>query len=926
MARLRQLFHRLYNVLRPGRSEPDLEREVASHLSLLEEEFQRRGMMPEDARLAARRAFGGVEQAKELHRDARSILWLDDARRDVRYAAQLLRRTPVFALTATLSLAIGIGATTTIFTVANTLLLRAPAGVADPDRLVELYHTDDASRLVAPVVPYSIYRDIAPLATTLDGVYAYQLDVQPVSVRVAGGAERAFADIVTANYFAVLGVPAAAGRVFGAREGEGEHVTPPGSQAPKADRTQPEPVVVLSHRFWTRRFHADPAIVGQTLWLNSRSFTVVGVASDGFRGTSVVAPDVWVPAGATEMLTPGASLSWMQVMVGARLKAGVSRRQAAAEIDVFGRTIYGKHPRLFERLGGGAPVQARPRLRLAGASPIPGNLRGLVAGFLALLMGLVSMVLVIACANLAGVMLARGSARRLEIAVRLAIGAGRARLIRQLLTETLLLFVLGGAAGLLLARWMTSLLVARLLPAFPVPVSLSLPLDGRVVAFTTGLSLIAALLAGLAPALQASKADVVSALKDETQGPADRLRLRNAFVVAQVAFSILLVVAAGLLGRALDRVSVTDRGLDPRGVELASLDLSIAGYTEATGPAFARALVERVRDLPGVQAATVADQAPRPGVTRGMLGDTLTVPGVTPPNGQPFMASWTIVEPGYFAALRIPIVAGRDFSPADRAGEPAVVIIPEVTARQLWAGQNAVGKYVLSQNPFRPNGPTGPALPPRSLLVIGVVKDLKSNAPRGETSRLAVYAPLQQRYSPHLTIIARSADGRRLANDIRALVQSMDPNLAILAARTLEEEMTGPVETQLRVAASVSGSVGIVSLLLAAIGIYGVTAYVASRRTREIGIRLALGARRADVLGMILRQGMALVAIGSAIGLMLAAAGSRLLTRLLFGVPPLDPLTFGGAAALFAVIGLAACYLPARRATRIDPVVALRYG
>ena len=906
MSRLRRLLHGLYNVVRPGRGEPELAREVASHLTLLEDEFRRRGMSIEDARFAARRAFGGVEQVKELQRDARSFPWLDDARRDLRQATRLLLRNPIFALTAALSLAIGIGATTTIFTVANALLLRAPAGVADPDRLADIYNVEEGNRFAGPMVPYPLYLDIPQHTTSLDGVYAYQAEVQPISLRVTGGAERIFSNIVTPNYFTVLGVSSAAGRLLTPGEGEG------------ADAG----VVVLSYRFWTRRFNADPGIVGQSLWLNSRAFTVVGVATEAFRGTSVVAPDVWVPAAAAPLLSPGIlSPSWMQVMIGARLKPGVSLKQAAAEVEVLGRTLYRKYPKI-ERLGRG---EIRPGLGLASASPIPGNLRALVAGFLALLMGLVSMVLVIACANLAGVMLARASARRLEIAVRLAIGAGRGRLIRQLLTETMLLFVLGGAAGLLLARWMTSILVAWLLPEFPVPVNLSLPLDGRVVAFTTGLSLVAALFSGLAPALQASKADVVSALKAETQGPADRLRLRNAFVVAQVAFSILLVVAAGLLGRALERVSVTERGFDPRGVELASLDLSLAGYTEATGPAFTRALVDRVRDLPGVQAATLADQTPMPGVIRYMLGDGLTVPGVTPPNGQPFfMASWTTVEPGYFATLRIPLVAGRDFSTADRAGEPAVVIIPEATARQLWPGQNAVGKYLVWQTGQR-TGPSGPARPPKNLLVIGVAKDLNAATPHGENSPLAVYAPLQQRYTPHLTILARVADGRRIMSEIRALVQSMDPNLPILTARTLEEEITGPVETQLRVAASVSGSVGLVSLLLAAIGIYGVTAYVASRRTREIGIRLALGAQRADVLAMILRQGMVLVVIGAAVGLMLAAAASRLLIRLLFGVPPLDPVTFGGATLLFVIIGLAACYVPARRSTRIDPVVALRY-
>jgi predicted permease len=681
---------------------------------------------------------------------------------------------------------------------------------------------------------------------------------------------------------------------------------------------------VLSHRFWSHRFDADPSVIGRTLWLNGRPFTAIGVAAETFRGTSVVAPDVWLPVDATRFLAPGSSPSHLQVMAGGRLKPGVARAQAAAEIEVLGRAIYEKHPTIAVRLGRGNPVRIHPGLRLAAASPIPGNLRRLVAGFLALLMGLVSMVLVIACANLAGILLARGRARRVEIAVRLALGAGRSRLIRQLLAETLLLFVLGGAAGLLLARWLTTVLVSRLLPEFPVPVNLSLPLDGRVVLFAMGLSLVAALCSGLAPALQGSKADVVSALKAGIQGPADRLRLRNAFVVAQIAFSILLVIAAGLLGRALQRVHATDAGFDPRGVELASIDLSLAGYTEATGPAFARTLLQRVRELPGVQSAAIADATPRPGVIGGMFGDTITVAGVTPPNGDPsFMATWTIVEPGYFSTLRIPLVAGRDFTAADRSGAPSVIIVPAAVARQLWPGQNAVGKSVVYQTGRR-SGPGGPPLPPVSLEVVGVAKDLKGDGPRGPASMVQAYAPLQQRYTPRLTIMARDAGGRRTAADIRGVVQSLDANLPILSARTLEDEITGPVQTQLRVAASVSGSVGIVSLLLAAIGIYGVTAYLVGRRTREIGIRLALGAHRGQILGMILRQGMALVAIGSAIGLLLAAAASRSLTRLLFGVPPLDPVTFGGAALLFAAIGLAACYVPARRATRVDAMNALR--
>jgi predicted permease len=902
MARLKRFFRRLSNVVRPGRLEPDLARELASHLRLLEDEYRRRGMAPEDARLAARHAFGGVEQTKDLHRDARSFVWMDDARRDLLYAARLLRRNPVFALTAALSLAIGIGATVTIFTVGNGLLFNAAPGVAQPDRLVDIVRSQKALFGVFPG-SYPEYLDVRQRATTLDGVYVYQLELEPMSLGGAGvssGAERVFGNFVTANYFAVLGVPPSVGRLFSEQDSE-----QPGASA----------FAVLSHRFWTRRFNADPAILGQTVLLNGHPLTVVGVAREGFRGTSVVAPDLWLPATMIETVRPG-KVSLMSrrspwLMMGARLKPGVLVRQASAEMDTLGRALEREHP----------DENRDVELRLAGASPIPANLRVVIAGFLALLLGLVSLVLVIACANLAGILLARATARRREIAVRLAIGAGRMRLVRQLLTETLLVFVLGGSAGLLLARAMTSLLLLAL-PAFPVPVAISLPLDGRVIVFATGLSLIAALLSGLAPALHASKADVVSALKDESQGPSDRLRLRSAFVVAQVAFSILLVVAGGLLVRALDRAGSIDRGFDPRGVEVASLDLALAGYTDATGPVFVRDLVARVRELPGVQSATaVAGALPTGGRTRRELRPGRGGPPPHAPHS--FDVDWNVVEPEYFATLRIPLVAGRDFSAADRAGTQPVAIVSATAARRFWPGkasQEAVGQPL----PREAGGPWGTPNAMRTLLVIGVARDVKS--PGRDDARSLVYAPFQQQYESNVTILARASRGQRIAAEIRALVASMNPNLPIIVSQTLEDQiMSGPVVTQLRVAATVSSSVGIVGLLLATIGIYGVTSYAVMRRTREIGIRIALGAQRADVVGMILRQGMSLVAIGAAIGLTLAAAASRLLTRLLFGIPPIDPLTFAGAAVLFAAIGLAACYVPARRAIHINAMEALRY-
>jgi predicted permease len=905
MSRISSLWR---NLVHRDRVERDLDDEVRAAFELLVDEKRRAGLPPAEARRAATLELGGVESVKEQVRAARTGALADAFVWDVRYAARLLRRNPLFALTAALSLAIGIGATVTIFTVANGLLLRAAPGVASPDRLVDISRTELGQPLANPLLSYRTYLDLVERMSTLEGLYAHQGNLESMTMGSGGDAERIFATIVTANYFDVLGITPTAGRLFGPGDSEGRGASP---------------IVVLSHAFWERRFNADSSLLGRTIQLNGSPFTVIGVASDGFWGTSVVSSDVWVliDAKAFDNFFFSARRSeWG--MVGGRLRSGVSTQQAAAELDAVRLALEREYPDVYSSQG----------FLLARASPIPPGLRFVLAGFLGLLMAMVLIVLIITCANVAGVLLARAAARRREIAVRVALGAGRARLVRQLLTETVLLFILGGASSLLLARGMTSLLL-KLLPVFPVPVALSLPLDGRVLAFAIGLSLAAAVLSGLAPALHVSRADVVSGLKADSQGPSDRSRLRNAFVVAQVAFSILLVITAGVLGRAMGRVPSIDRGFYSNGIEAASIDLSEAGYTEATGLLIARELLDRLRAMPGVEAATLADQVP----LRGMVVSPLRAPGVPPPAGRPFFgANWNLVDSGYFETLRIPIVAGRAFNHADGAGAQPVAIIAESGARLLWPGRDPIGQYVQWQDP-RSEGRGAVT----TLQIVGVARDLnygdsgvRESRGGGMAPPIVVYVPLQQRYTPRITALMRMADGQHAAQGLNALLASINRNLPPVAVQSLDiaeaagnvvAKGSGPVQVQLRVAAAVAGSVGLVGLFLAAIGIYGVTAYSVARRTREIGIRIAMGAQRGDIVGMVLRQGMSLVAAGSVLGLLLAAAGTRLLTRLLFGASPLDPVTFGGAVVLFAVIGLAACYVPARRATQIDAMEALRY-
>ncbi len=893
MAAYRRFLLRLMNALGVARPEADMSREIASHLGLLEEEFQRRGMTADEARRAARRAFGGVEQAKDLHRDARSFRWIDDATRDLRHAARLLRRNPLFAATAACSLAIGIGAGTTVFTAANTLLLRTAPGVADPNRLIDINRSMEEVGVES--IPYAQYLEIRDRVTLVEKVYAYELNLTPMSLTGLPGqsvAEAVFANRVSPNYFAALGVAPAAGRVFGDDDAAA--------------------VIVLSHGFWRRQFGGDPSVIGKSLRLNDGPYTIVGVAAEAFHGNTVLAPDVWVPADRPRPLD--------FALVGGRLRPGVSASEAAAELQAIGFSLEAGRSSGFGAQDTGAQPRG-VRLTVSRSSPIPAGVRILVGGFLALLMAIVTLVLIIASANVAGVLLARATARRREIAIRLALGVGRARLVRQLMTETVLLFGLGGAAGIVLSRVMNAAIL-RVLPSFSLPADVALVQDGRVVAFAMGLSFVTAVAFGLTPALQASHVDVLSILKADEQGPSRSVRLRRAFVIAQIAFSVLLGVVGGLLSRAMLRAGSVEQGFDPRGVETAALDLSLAGYSRTTGPVFARDLMARVRQMPQVAAAALAYASPAGGVT----GFQVTVPGEIAPDGRPFFDTLgNVVTPGYLSAMRIPLLAGREFNDADSTDGERVAILGEAAVRRFWRGispQQAIGRQILFQPMLIELGAPGRRVPGIPLTVIGVARDLKGV--NGRSPRPFVYLPLQQQYMSTVKILARTTSSQRISRELRSVVATMDPRLPVLSTGTLEEE-AGPVVTQLRIATAVAATLGIVGLLLAGIGIYGLTAYLVTRRTREIGVRIALGAGRGDLIRMVLTEGMRLVTIGCGIGLLLAAAASRVLGSLLFGIPALDPVTFGGAIVLFAATGLTATCIPLRRALGINPVEALRY-
>ncbi len=817
---------------------------------------------------------------------------------DIRYAARTLAKSPGFAAVAVLTLALGIGANTAIFSVVNAILLR-PTPVHKPEELVALY-TSDFSGPRYGASSFPDYVDFRDRSDVFSGLVAYQFT--PFSMTVGEASERVFGEVVSGNYFSVLGVQPARGRGF----------------LPEEDRTPgAHPVVVVSYALWQNRFGGDPALVGRTLVLNGHPFMVAGIAAEGYSGLlRGLRADLWVPMMMVQQALPGSadltSRGNRSSFILGRLRPGANLEQAQAQMDVVAGQLHQAYPRQWTDVQGQARVVTVVAEREARVFP---GVRGAVMGFFALLMSVVGLVLLVACANLANLMLARASARRREIAIRLALGAGRVRLLRQLVTESLLVSLLGGVVGLVLAAWGSGLLMA-FRPPLPFPLELQLTLDGSVLVFTFAVAVVSGLLFGLAPAWTASRHDLLWALKEEGTPATASVRmgrLRGAFVVAQVTLSLLLLVGAGLFLRSLRNATTIDPGFDPKNLLITSVDLRLHGYDEAKGLAFYREVGDRLRALPGVEAVGLAGGLP---LSLGGTRRGITISGYTSKPGEDTEVSTATVGPGYFEAMRIPILRGRGITATDMAGSPRVALVNEAFARTYWPGQEPLGKRIQMGVDVGADTP--------SWEVIGVAKDGKY-VTLGEEARPFFYLPLLQFYSSSAEIVVRT--GRTPMAQlpaVRGAVQRIDRTLPLLDPRTMTQHL-GISLFPARVAGWLLGSFGGLALLLAVLGIYGVSAYLVEQRTREIGLRMALGAAPADILRLVVAQGLRLTLVGIVLGVAAALGVTQLLTGLLYGISPADPITFGGVVLLLGTVAFVACYVPARRATRVDPMVALRY-
>lgn len=880
---MRRFFSRFANVFRGHSAERELAREVDSHLALLQEEFERRGMPPEEARLAARRSYGGVEQVKELHREERSFMWIEQSLKDVRYGVRNLLRTPGFTLIAVITLALGIGANTAIFSVVKAVLLE-PLAYKDADQLVTVLNNDSDPVNVANYIDWR----------NQSGSFEAMAAAEYWSPNLTGTDQPEHINglQLTQNLFPMLGVEPLIGRVFIAGE----------------DQKGSEHKVVLSYRLWQRRFGGSTDILGKPITLDGIAYTVIGVMPPSFKFAPFWATraELWVPLAFGDRIHVRTGNS---LRIFARLKPGVSVTQARADIAIVTARLEQQYP------GTNRHIEV---------TPLKEKVVGKVETPLLMMLGAVGFVLLIACANVAHMLLARTADRQKEIAVRTALGAGRARVIRQFLIENLLLATMGAAVGFVLALWGTKALVA-LSPA-NIPRVETVTTDSGVVLFMLGITILTALLFGLAPALHATAGSLSNALKEGGRGGTDgvhRNRLRSFLVASEFALAFMLLIGAGLMIRSFVVLQSDDPGFNPHNVF--SMVVSVAGTKEAEPnqrEIFYRQLLEQVRHTPGVISASGINHLPLAGDTWGY---SFVIQGrPEPPPGESPMAVYRIAMPGYFETMQIPLLRGRAITENDDARAPGVVIINERAASAYWPGEDPIGKRIAFDSTT--------SNPPTWLTVVGVVKNAKQEDWVTKPYPEVYLAGLQNRgflgsglsRTAYITLVMRtSGNPADLTSAVKKIVWSFDRNLPISKVLTMDQAVADAT-AQPRFEMLLLGVFGLVALLLAAIGIYGVMTYSVSRRTREIGIRMSLGASRTDVLQMVVRQGMTQALIGSAVGVAGALLLSKLMAKMLYGVQPTDPATFGSVVIVLGTAALLAVFVPARRAARTEPMAALR--
>jgi len=895
------------NTVHRRAADRDIEDEVRGAHAELSAEYLRQGMDPDAAGRAATLALGHPHVVTERIRDGRTGAFLDAWLRDIRYGARMLRRDPALAAIAVVSLAVGIAANSAVFTIVNSLLLR-PRAIADPEQIVQLYTGEPQHPYDGCSYPsYVELRDRNGVFSGLAAYGSWQFRLgDPNQVEYVWG------EVVSGNYFDVLGVAAERGRTFSAEEDVA---------------TGSPPVVVIGHGLWQRRFNADPNLIGETVTINGQKLTVVGIAPPRYTGMmGGVASELWVPVMTLPLLEPtkgsarlGRSSRWL-IMVG-RLNLQTTIEQARTRFALLSREMQAAYPTEWvsqQEVAGGVRERFVSVLRERDTRLDPEAQPDMFA-VVGLVVVIVNLVMAIACMNLAGMLLARSVVRRREIAVRLAVGAGRFRIIRQLVVESTLLSLMAGALGIVASLWSLGLILANL-PALPegLRLALDIRLDWRVVMYTVAFATVTGVLFGLFPALQSSRTDVSTVLKDDSAAFTYRKsRLRSALVVAQVAFALLLLIGAGLVLRSLEKVRPMRLGFSSENAVVASIDLDPARYDRGLSQLFYRELSERLSSMPGVRAVSLVDNMPGDFLNRRLRG--VEIEGY---QSGPVEIDLAIVGPRYFTNLNTPIVQGRDFDERDRAGRPCVAIVNEAFRRRYFSTVDSpLGKHLVK---FESDIPKQPCE------IVGVARDDRWQSLQKEV-RPFYWLALQQSYRTRVSVlVSTTGDPSNHLGDVRRALQELDPNMPLGDIQTLHESF-GAVIYPFQLLGFLLGGSGVVALLLATIGIYGLVSYSVAQRKRELGIRMALGALRSEILRMVVAQGMALVGWGLILGLVLSFALTRVLTsslfakELLFGVSATDSLTFAGVTMLLALVALAACAIPALRSTRVDPVVALRY-